>query len=66
MNYKILYSLIIVISILFIITIATEIFLEDDLKPQSLFAYLLLNTLISGIISSVILEKLNITITSNT
>ena len=64
MNYKILYSFIIVISILFIISIATEIFLEDDLKPKSLFGYLLLNTLISGIISSVILEKLNVTITS--
>ena len=66
MNYKILYSFIIVISILFIIAIATEIFLKDDLKPQSLFAYILLNTLISGLISSIILEKLNITIISNT
>ncbi len=64
MNYKLLYSVIIIISILFIITIAVEIFLEDDFKPKSLFGYLLLNTFISGIVSSLILEKVNITLTS--
>lgn len=64
MNYKILYSVVIIISILFIITIAVEIFLEDDFKPKSLFGYLLLNTILSGIISTVILERLNTKITS--
>lgn len=64
MNYKILYSVVIIISILFIITIAVEIFLEDDFKPKSLFGYLLLNTLLSGIISTIILERLNTKITS--
>jgi hypothetical protein len=63
MNYKILYSVVIIISILFIITIAVEIFLEDDFKPKSLFGYLLLNTILSGIISTVILERLNTKIT---
>ena len=64
MNYKILYSVVIIISILFIITIAVEIFLEDDFKPKSLFGYILLNTLLSGIISTIILERLNTKITS--
>lgn len=64
MNYKILYSVVIIISILFIITIAVEIFLEDDFKPKSLFGYLLLNTVLSGIISTIILERLNTKITS--
>ena len=64
MNYKIIYSIAIIISILFIITIAVEIFLEDDFKPKSLFGYLLLNTVLSGIISTVILEQLNTGITT--
>ena len=64
MNYKIIYSIAIIISILFIITIAVEIFLEDDFKPKSLFGYLLLNTVLSGIISTVILEQLDTGITT--
>jgi len=53
----------IVMSILFIIAIATEIFLADEFKPKSLFGYLLINTIISGIISSIVLENLNIVVT---
>lgn len=65
MNYKLIYSIGIIISILFIITIAIEIFLEDDFKPKSLFGYLLLNTVLSGIISTIILEKLDTKITTS-
>jgi len=63
MNYRLIYSIGIIISILFIITISIEIFLEDDFKPKSLFGYLLLNTVLSGIISTIILEKLDTKIT---
>tara|TARA_B110000967_G_C18663781_1_gene449509 strand:+ start:172 stop:330 length:159 start_codon:yes stop_codon:yes gene_type:complete len=46
-------------AILFVIAVASEIFIEDHMKPSSLFGYLIITTMFSGVLSSVIVEKID-------
>lgn len=41
--------LFIVMAIYYIMTVAAEVFIDDFVKPQSLFTYLIISTLITGI-----------------
>ena len=63
MKYKSVYSLAIILSILLIIAIALEIFLADIIRPTSLFGYIFLGTVISGVTSTFILESLDAKLT---
>jgi hypothetical protein len=40
--------LLIVMAIYFIMAVASEVFVDDFIKPQSLFTYLLISTLITS------------------
>lgn len=46
-------------AITLIITVASEIFIHDWLKPQTLFAYLLLSSVITGVVGSIVAEKID-------
>lgn len=41
--------LFVVVAIYYIMALAAEVFVDDFVKPQSLFTYLLISTLITGI-----------------
>jgi high-affinity K+ transport system ATPase subunit B len=41
--------LFVVMAIYFVIAVAAEVFIDDYVKPQSVFAYLLVSTLVTGI-----------------
>jgi hypothetical protein len=52
-------ALCVVVSILFIMAVASEVFINGVLHPASAFGYLLLSTTISGVLTSVILAKID-------
>jgi hypothetical protein len=52
-------ALVTVMAILFIMAVASEVFIDDFLEPSSMFGYLILTTLISGLTASVVVEKIN-------
>lgn len=52
-------TVLIVTAIMFIMAMAAQVFIDDFLKPPGLFGYLILTTLISGVITSVITEKID-------
>jgi hypothetical protein len=41
--------LFVVVAIYYIMAVAAEVFVDDFVKPQSLFTYLLISTLVTGI-----------------
>jgi len=41
--------LFIIMAIYYIMAVAAEVFIDDFVKPQSLFTYLLFSTLITGV-----------------
>lgn len=59
MRVKSLASLFIVTAILFVMAVAAEVFVDDLMKPSSLFGYLIVTTLITGVLASAIVEKLD-------
>lgn len=48
MRVRTISVLLIIMSIYLIIAVATEVFVDDFIKPHSLFNYLLISTFISG------------------
>jgi len=59
MRVQPLTSLFIIMAILFVMAVASEVFVDDIMKPSSLFGYLIITTLITGILATVIVEKVN-------
>jgi hypothetical protein len=59
MRVQSLASLFVVVAILFIIAVAAEVFVDDFMKPSSLFGYLILTTMINGVLASVIVHEIN-------
>lgn len=59
MRVQSLASLFVVMAILFVMAVAAEVFVVDFMKPSSLFGYLIVTTLITGILASAIIEKVN-------
>ena len=59
MRVQSLSSLFIVVAILFIMAVASEVFVDGFMKPSSLFGYLIVTTLITGVLASVIVERVN-------
>lgn len=59
MRVQTLTALFIVTAILFIMAVAAEVFVDGVLRPSSIFGYLIVTTLISGVCSSVIIGKIN-------
>ena len=49
MRIRTLSVLLLVVAIYYIMTVATEVFVYDFIRPQSLFSYLLISTLIATI-----------------
>lgn len=49
MRIRTLSVLLLVVAIYYIMTVATEVFVDDFIRPQSLFSYLLISTLIATI-----------------
>jgi hypothetical protein len=49
MRVRTISVLFIVTAIYFIMAVAAEVFIDDFIRPQSLFAYLLVSTLITGV-----------------
>ena len=54
MYYQALATLLVLVAIYFITSVATEVFVDDFVKPRSLFAYLLASTLLASSASMVI------------
>ena len=59
MRVRSVATLYLVFAILFVVAVATEIFVEDTLRPVGLFAYLAISTLVSGAITTVVTERLD-------
>ena len=59
MRVQSLASLFVVVAILFIMAVAAEVFVDGFMKPSSLFGYLIITTLVAGVLASVIVEKIN-------
>ena len=59
MHVQSVASLFIVTAVLFIFAVASEVFVDDVMKPRTIFGYLVITTLITGIIASVVVEKIN-------
>jgi hypothetical protein len=59
MRVQSLTALTIVLSILLVMATATEVFVDDHIEPDSAFTYLLVTTLISGTITTILLEKVD-------
>lgn len=55
----------VVLAILLVITVATEVILEEDIHPRTKFQGMLISTLISGLLASILIEKLNIHLLDN-
>lgn len=64
MRKRSISSLLIIISILLIVAVITEIVLDDIVEPKTLFGVILFNALVSGVIASIIIEKLDARILS--
>jgi len=62
MRVQSLASLFIVTAILFIMAVAAEVFVTGFMKPTSLFGYLIVTTLITGVLASVIVERIDVVI----
>ncbi len=54
MLIPIVSTLLIVIALLFIIAIAVEVFIDDYVKPKTMFMYLLISTILTSIISYIL------------
>ena len=54
MKVRMFSVLFILIAIYYIIAVAAEVFVDDFVKPHSLFTYLLVSSLITGIAAFVI------------
>ena len=52
-------SLYLVIAVLLVMAVVTEVFVDDVARPRTVFGYLLISTLVSGIVTTVVLEKLD-------
>jgi hypothetical protein len=52
-------------AILLIIAIGMEVFLADVIKPKTRFGYIVIGTFASGIISTILVEKLDAKITGS-
>jgi phage-related holin len=52
-------SLFVVVAILFIMAVAAEVFVGGFMQPSSLFSYLIVTTLITGVLASVIIQKID-------
>jgi hypothetical protein len=59
MRVQSLATLFIVMSILFLMAVAAEVFVDGFMKPSSLFGYLIITTMTTGVLASVIIEKIN-------
>ena len=49
MRVRTISILFIIMAIYFIMTVASEVFIDDFVKPSSMFVYLLLSTFLTGI-----------------
>ena len=65
MRVRTLSSLFVVVAILFIMAVAAQVFVDDLLHPSSVFGYLFVTTLITGVLASAITEKINMRITGS-
>lgn len=54
MKIRTITVLILVMAIYFIMAISTDIFIDDFIKPHSVFLYLLISTLITGLAATII------------
>jgi hypothetical protein len=59
MRVRSVATLYLVFAILFVVAVATEIFVQDTVRPAGLFGYLAISTLISGAITTAITERLD-------
>lgn len=59
MRVRSVSSLLLIVAILLIMAVLTEVFVDGLLQPMSLFKYLLVTALGTGVIASVIIEKIN-------
>lgn len=59
MRVKTLSTLCIVTSILFIMAVAAEVFVDGLMRPASLFGYLAVTTFITGIVASAVVERID-------
>lgn len=58
MRIQTLTSLFIVMAVLFVMAVASQVFVDDVLKPASLFGVLVVSTFFTGNVASWITEKI--------
>ena len=51
--------ILLVTAILFIIAMAAQVVIDDYVHPRSVFVFLIWSTLLSGIVSTVLVEKID-------
>jgi hypothetical protein len=51
MRVRTVSVLLLVMALYFIITVAAQVFVDDYVKPRSLFTYLLISTIVTGVAS---------------
>jgi len=59
---KSLIAILLVVSILFIFAVATQVFMGDFIQTNSLFVYMLFSSVVTGLISSILIEKIDVKI----
>jgi len=52
-----------ILAIVFIISLASEVFIDDLVRPQSAFGYLLISSVFTGILATILVETIDVQIT---
>ena len=60
MRVRTLAALYIIMAILFIMAVAAQVYTTDVMKPTSVFRYLIVTTLITGIFASGLIKRMNV------
>jgi hypothetical protein len=54
MRVRTVSALFLVMALYYVLAVASEVFVDDFVKPRSLFSYLLVSTILSGIVALVV------------
>lgn len=56
-------AIVIILALMFIVSLTGEVMIDDLIRPQSLFWYLFASALFTGLLSTLMVEKIDIRLT---
>jgi len=59
MNADALSALLVIVAILFVMAVSSEILVGDELRDRNLFGYLFVSTLVFGVVTTLLIEKID-------